>query len=366
MLNAKINPKYYSFFAADSLDDEIEVTWRNTIDLSDEYKLSYEPNDPYYSNLLTKIKDRILLKLEITEEATTVREIDFNGNVSLDDDDLKSAMDETSESVWWKFWSSAEFNPDDYEKDKEAIINYYRRNGYRDADIVSDSIQYYNNNEDMRLVINVFEGTQYKIRNINWVGNTVYTANQLSERLDFKKGDIYDYERFEQNLKGNEKQSDIYAMYLDNGYLTFNLTTTETKIPQDSIDVTIRLEERNQFRIGNVNIAGNDKTKDKVIRRELYTVPGDYFNRGFLFRSIQQLANLQYFNVEKLYGPSGISTKLSSDSTVDVGFNVEEKSSDYLNASVGYSGSFGFSGAMGITLTNFSIAEPFSLGVDKY
>lgn len=363
LLNAKINPKYYSFFTADSLDDEIEVTWRNTIDLSDEYKLTYEPNDPYYSNLLTKIKDRILLKLEITEgEATTVREINFNGNVSLEDDDLKSAMDETSESVWWKFWSSAEFNPDDYEKDKEAIINFYRKNGYRDADIISDSIQYYNNNEDMRIVINVFEGTQFKIRNINWVGNTVYTANQLSERLDFKKGDIYDYERFEQNLKGNEKQSDIYAMYLDNGYLTFNLTTSETKIPQDSIDVTIRLEERNQFRIGNVIIAGNDKTKDKVIRRELYTIPGDYFNRGFLFRSIQQLANLQYFNVEKLYGPSGISTKLSSDSTVDVGFNVEEKSSDYLNASVGYSGSFGFSGAMGITLTNFSIAEPFSLG----
>ena len=363
LLNAEINPKYYTFFAADSLDDEIEVTWRNTIDLSDEYKLSYEPNDPYYSNLLTKIKDRILLKLEITEgEATTVREIDFNGNVSLEDNDLKSAMDETSESVWWKFWSSAEFNPDDYEKDKEAIINFYRKNGFRDADIVSDSIQYYNNDEDMRIVINVFEGTQYKIRNINWVGNTVYTANQLSERLDFKKGDIYDYERFEQNLKGNEKQSDIYAMYLDNGYLTFNLTTAETKIPHDSIDVTIRLEERNQFRIGNVNIAGNDKTKDKVIRRELYTVPGDYFNRGFLFRSIQQLANLQYFNVEKLYGPSGITTKLSSDSTVDVGFNVEEKSSDYLNASVGYSGSFGFSGAMGITLTNFSIAEPFSLG----
>jgi len=363
MLNAKINPKYYSFFTVDSLEDEIEVTWRNTIDLSDEYKLSYEPNDPYYSNLLTKIKDRILLKLEITEgEATTVREINFNGNVSLEDDDLKSAMDETSESVWWKFWSSAEFNPDDYEKDKEAIINFYRKNGYRDADLISDSILYYNNNEDMRIVINVFEGTQYKIRNINWIGNTVYSANQLNERLDFKEGDIYDYERFEQNLKGNEKQSDIYAMYLDNGYLTFNLTTTETKIPQDSIDVTIRLEERNQFRIGNVIIAGNDKTKDKVIRRELYTIPGDYFNRGFLFRSIQQLANLQYFNVEKLYGPSGISTKLSSDSTVDVGFNVEEKSSDYLNASVGYSGSFGFSGAMGITLTNFSIAEPFSLG----
>ena len=140
------------------------------------------------------------------------------------------------------------------------------------------------------------------------------------------------------------------------------MQTKETKVGNDSIDVTIRLEERNQFKIGRVEILGNDKTKDKVIRRELYTIPGDYFNRGLLFRSVQNLANLQYFNVEKLYGADGISTKLSSDSTVDVGFNVEEKSSDYLNASVGYSGSYGFSGAIGVTLTNFSISEPFSLG----
>jgi outer membrane protein insertion porin family len=151
-------------------------------------------------------------------------------------------------------------------------------------------------------------------------------------------------------------------LYLDNGYLTFNLQTKETKIGEDSIDVSIRVEERNQFKIGRVDIFGNDKTKEKVIRRELYSIPGDYFNRGLLFRSVQNLANLQYFNVEQLYGPDGITTKLSSDSTVDVGFKVEEKSSDYLNASVGYSGSFGFSGAVGVTLTNFSIAEPFRLG----
>ncbi len=114
--------------------------------------------------------------------------------------------------------------------------------------------------------------------------------------------------------------------------------------------------------LSKVNIQGNTKTMGKIVRRELYTVPGDYFNRALLFRSVQQLANLQYFNVEQLYGPGGIDTKLSSDSTVEVTFNVEEKSSDYLNASVGYSGSFGFSGSVGVTLTNFSIANPFSLG----
>jgi len=164
------------------------------------------------------------------------------------------------------------------------------------------------------------------------------------------------------NLRGNEKQSDVSALYLDNGYLTFNLEPEEVRVASDSVDLLIRVEERKQFTISRVNISGNSKTMDKVIRRELYTIPGDYFNRGLLFRSIQQLANLQYFSAEKLYGPQGIGTQIESDSTVAVTFNVEEKSSDYLNASVGYSGSFGFSGAVGVTLTNFSILEPFSMG----
>nr|HMN24518.1 BamA/TamA family outer membrane protein [Ignavibacteriaceae bacterium] len=239
------------------------------------------------------------------------------------------------------------------------------KNGYRDAEIISDSLIYSNNKKDLKIVMNVYEGPQYKIRNINWEGNTVYPDYALNERLEFTSGDVYNLEKFEQNLRGNEKQSDVSALYLDNGYLTFNLQTKETKVAEDSIDITIRVEERNQFKIGRVDIFGNDKTKEKVIRRELYSIPGDYFNRALLFRSVQNLANLQYFNVEQLYGPEGITTKLSSDSTVDVGFKVEEKSSDYLNASVGYSGSFGFSGAIGVTLTNFSMAEPFRLGGEQ-
>ena len=139
----------------------------------------------------------------------------------------------------------------------------------------------------------------------------------------------------------------------------FNLKTTETKVGSDSMDVNIHIDEHNQFRVGKVTIAGNDKTKDKVIRRELYTIPGDFFNRGLFLRSIQQLANLKYFNTEKLYGADGINTSLKNDSTVNVTFNVEEKSSDYLNASVGYSGSYGFSGSMGITLSDFCLMIRF-------
>ncbi|MGB5288180.1 MAG: outer membrane protein assembly factor BamA [Ignavibacteriaceae bacterium] len=362
-LNAEIADNIYNYLNADTLDEDITVTWRNEKDFSDEYDYTYESDERVYSNLISRIQDRVLLKLTIEEgDEVIVRKIEFNGNTVFDDGELTGEMDETSESVWWKFWSSAQFKPKDFEKDKQLVVDYYKKNGYRDAEVLSDSLNYSNNKKDLEIAIDLYEGPQYKVRDITFEGNTVYPDFVLTERLDFAKGDIYDYEKFQRNLRGNEAQTDISALYLDNGYLTFNAQAEEKKVASDSIDIHIRIEERNQFRVSHVEIEGNTKTKDKVIRRELYTVPGDYFNRAFLFRSVQQLANLQYFSAEKLYGPEGINTKLESDSTVAVIFNVEEKSSDYLNASVGYSGSFGFSGSIGVTLTNFSIAEPFSLG----
>jgi outer membrane protein insertion porin family len=313
--------------------------------------------------LIEKIKDRILLKLKIKEnEKVTVREIHFINNTAFQDGDLKGAMDDIEEAKWWKFWSGAKFDKEKFEKDKKNIKDFYLKNGYRDAEITNDSLTYYNDNKDLKIYITVYEGPQYKIRNVIWEGNTVFSSEVLNERLDFRKGDVFNYEKFERNLRQNEKQNDISSLYLDDGYLTFNLKTTEQKIEPDSIDLIIRMEEKNQFKVGRVDISGNDKTKDKVIRRELYTISGDFFNRALLFRSVQQLANLQFFNSEKLYGPQGIDYNLENDSTVNVAFHVEEKSSDYLNASVGYSGSFGFSGSVGVTLTNFAMSDPFSLG----
>jgi outer membrane protein insertion porin family len=363
LLNAKIIIEYYIYSSADTVDGNIYVLWKNQKDFSDEYEVEYKSGDQRYADLIGRIKERVLIKLKIEEgDKVTVRKIEFAGNEVFDDDDLKSEMDEISEKKWWKFWSGAKFDPEKYKTDKDFIIKFYRKNGFLDAEITSDSLIYSNNNKDLRIIINVFEGPQYRIRNITWEGNTVYPDAVLTERLEFSTGDVFNYEKFEQNLRGNEKQTDVSALYLDNGYLTFNVQPRETRVAGDSIDINIRIEERNQFRVNRVDITGNDKTKEKVIRRELFTIPGEYFNRALLFRSVQQLANLQYFNMEKLYGPGGIDTKLASDSTVDVAFRVEEKSSDYLNASVGYSGAFGFSGAVGITLTNFSISEPFSLG----
>lgn len=360
--NAQITPKFFQFFQADTSDDKIVTHWRNKKDLSEEYKLEFDKDDKTYTNLIYKIKDRVLLKYTIVEnDVTKVRKITFSGNNDLSDSDLKGAFKETEESKWWKFWSSAKFDKNKYEEDKKLVQKHYLKNGYRDAEVISDSLVYSNDKKDLEIILNVAEGPKYKVRNISWEGNTIYTSEALNERLGFQKGDVFDYELFNQNLRGNEKQTDVAAMYLDNGYLTFNMNAVETKVAADSIDINIQVSERNQFKIGKVDIYGNDKSKDKVIRRELYTIPGDYFNRAYMFRSLQQLANLQFFNVEKLY-QEGVDYQLANDSTVDVAFKVEEKSSDYLNASVGYNGSFGFSGSVGITLTNFSMAEPFQLG----
>lgn len=361
-LNAKITPEYFRFFQADTNDNEVTVTWRNEKDLSKEYKTDFKLGVNSSMNNVAKMKDRVLVIMKIDEgKEVIIRNIYFKGNLAFEDSKLKSQFDETSEKRWWKFWSWPKFKRDKFEKDKELLTKFYRKNGYRDFTVLKDSIVIYNNNQDLDLYVYIYEGKQYKIRNIIWEGSKVYPEDELNARLDMQKGDVFDYEKFEQNLRFNEKQSDVSSLYQDNGYLTAQIEPKEIKVAEDSVDIEIKINEGNRFKIGKVEIQGNDKTKDKVIRRELYTIPGSYFSRSFIMRSIQQLSNLQYFNVEQLY-KSGVDYKPANDSTVNLIYKVEEKSSDYLNASVGYSEAFGFSGSVGFTLTNFSITEPFKMG----
>ena len=213
----------------------------------------------------------------------------------------------------------------------------------------------------MDILIRVKEGAQYKIRRITWQGNTVYSADELNQRLGMVPGEIYNQEKFDRNLRGNESQNDVASLYLDNGYLRANLEPTETRVGEDSVDITINVYEMNQFKIGHVSIRGNTKTQEKVIRRELYTRPGDYFSSAAIMRSIRQLSVLNYFNPEKIKPDYN----LVDDKTVDLVYEVEEKSSDNINASVGYSGAFGVTGALGFTINNFSISEPLTGGAGQ-
>ena len=303
--------------------------------------------------------NRVVLQLTIDEGPNVkISDIHFAGNFTFSEGSLRGEMEDTKEKVWWMFWRSAKFDKKKYEEDKRRIVKWYGKHGYIDAEVLSDSLWYDESRRNLFILITLNEGEQYKVRDISWEGNTVYRSGLLSDRLGFLKGDIYDGERFEQNLRGNPDQSDVASLYLDNGYLTFNIEPEEKRVAADSLDITIRIYERNQFRIGRVDIKGNTKTKDKVIRRELYTRPGDFFSRGAIIRSVRQLSQLNYFNPEKLKPDY----KLVDEKTVDLAYEVEEKSSDNVNASVGYSGAFGVTGALGFTISNFDITAPFEGG----
>ncbi len=306
--------------------------------------------------------NEVTLTLRIDEgPQVSIDSITLTGTVAFPADDVESQMEDTEEESWW-FFSNADFDPDKYRQDKEKIISFYRRNGYLDAEIVSDSSWYSADREKISLRLNIHEGEQYFVRNIVWEGNAVYPAPMLASRLQFSTGDIFDGERFEGNLRGNAEQTDVASLYLDNGYLTFGLDPEIRRVGPDSVDIMIRIYERNQYRIGRVDLRGNTKTEDQVIRRELFTRPGDYFNRSRIIRSLRQLSQLNYFNPENLRPDY----RLNDDNeTVNLIYDVEEKSSDNVNASVGYSDAFGVTGALGFTITNFSLSHPLQGGAGQ-
>ena len=302
-----------------------------------------------YSNLYVKI-----------EEGTDfhINNIVFNGNSTLTQKQLEGAFEDTKMKPWWKFWISSKFDKLKYEEDKKKLVQYFRTKGFIDGEILSDSVAYNIDSQTVAIFINIDEGKQYRLRKVVFDGNTVYPSEILLRRLSIPLGEPYDAERFDKNLTGNEDQSDVASMYLDNGYLGANLVKEERKIGEDSVDIFVRVFERERYTIRRVEIAGNTKTKDKIVRRELYTRPGDYFNRSAIIRSVRGLGVLNYFNPEALKPD----IKPVDNTKVDVIYRVEERSTDTFNASMGYAGSFGLTGSVGITLNNFSFAEPLRGG----
>lgn len=252
-----------------------------------------------------------------------------------------------------KFLSSAKFDEKKYEEDKVKIIDYYNSLGYRDATLISDT-QYYNQEGNLNIDLKVNEGNKYYFGNIAWRGNTKYSDSLLSAILGIQKGDIYNLETLNKKL-GKElapEGGDISGLYMDDGYLFFRTEPIETAVYNDTIDHEIRVIEGPQATIKNVRIAGNDKTKEHVIRRELRTVPGDKFSRQALIRSNREIANLGYFNPEAI-GINPIPN--AEDGTVDINYTVEEKSSDQLELSAGFGGGIGLTGTLGVSFNNFSI-----------
>ncbi|MBN2237079.1 MAG: BamA/TamA family outer membrane protein [Bacteroidales bacterium] len=253
------------------------------------------------------------------------------------------------------FLKSSKYVPDVFEDDKALLIAKYNKLGYRDAKIISDSI-YRKKNNTMAIDIRVDEGNKYYFRNINWVGNTVYSDFDLSTVLQVRKGDTYNKELLETNLSFNQNGPDVSSMYLDNGYLFFNVDPIEVQVENDSIDLEIRIREGDQAYLKNIIIKGNTRTNDHVIVRELRTRPGQLFSRDAIIRTQRELAQLKYFDPEKL----GVDVQPNPvDGTVDIIYTVEETSSDQIELSGGW-GYGRIIGTVGLSFNNFSIRNIFN------
>lgn len=254
----------------------------------------------------------------------------------------------------FKLFSSAKFDAKKYEEDREKILDYYNTLGYRDARIVKDTI-YDNSKGNLNVELMMSEGRQYYFGKMVFRGNTKFSDSLLQVLIGINKGDIYNKETLDKALgkqMSADGGTDISALYMDDGYLFFRAEASETAVYNDTIDHEIRLFEGPQATIKNINISGNEKTKEYVIRRELRTIPGEKFSRTDLIRSQREIANLNFFNQETI----GINPVPDmSDGTVDINYSVEEKSSDQLELSAGWGGGIGLTGTLGVTFNNFSI-----------
>jgi outer membrane protein insertion porin family len=254
--------------------------------------------------------------------------------------------------------SGSKFNPKKYDDAKENLLDYYNALGFRDAAIEKDTV-YHNAAGNLNIDMQMKEGKKYYFGNLTWRGNTKYSDSLLTSILNIKKGDIYNREILFNKLgkTPTPEGGDVSGLYQDDGYLFFRIDPIETAVYNDTIDFEIRVMEGPQATIKTIRIAGNEKTKDFVIRREIRTIPGDKFSRTFLIRSQREIAQLNYFDQEKIKMEP---IPNAEDGTVDINYGVEEKSSDQLELSAGWGGFIGLTGTLGVTFNNFSSKNLFT------
>lgn len=300
-------------------------------------ELLADSNSTYLSNVLITVDRKKRVRIE---------DIVLNGVNEFRHGKVYRQMKETKRQKWFNIIKRSKYIPKYFEEDKLKIIEKYKKKGYRDAKIVSDTFVHVDE-KHILLTININEGRKYYFRNINWVGNSLYTEEYLSRVLGIKKGDVYNEQLLDDKIYGLDGVS---SLYLDNGYLFFNAEPIEKNIESDSIDLEIRIFEGNQATINRVIVNGNTKTNDHVIYREIRTKPGELFSRADIIRTQRELATLGYFNPETM----GVDPKPDpANGTVDIVYNLEEQSSDQIELSGGWSGEY-IVGSLKLVLTNFS------------
>ena len=311
-------------------------------------------------------KNQVILDVIIDKkEKMKVRDIIIEGNAQLSSSKIKGgflrkgAFAKTHEAgKLSSLFKAKKFTPERWAADKKKLIEKYNELGFRDATILEDTV--WNADEKhVNIHIKVNEGKKYYLRNITWVGNTVYSTDYLNALLGMKKGDVYDQKLLNKRL--TEDEDAVGNQYWNHGYLFYNLQPTEVNIVGDSIDLEMRIVEGQQAHLNKVRINGNDRLYENVVRRELRTKPGDLFSKEALQRSARELATMGHFDAEKV---SPDVRPNYEDGTVDINWNLEQKSNDQIEFSLGW-GQTGLIGKIGLKLNNFSMRNLFGKNKER-
>lgn len=287
------------------------------------------------------------------KEKVKVKSLVFRGNNVMPYRKLNRAMKKTNEKALYNFFRTKKFIEESYQADLVKLIEFYNKNGYRDARVLHEEVVR-NDDNTVSITIDVEEGHKYYLGDISWVGNSIYSGETLSSLLQMKRGDVYNSQKLNKRLK--EDEDAVSNAYYDNGYLGSYILPLETNVNGDTIDIEMRVNEGNQYTIREVIIKGNDKTHERVVRREIRTKPGQLFSKSELIRTVRELANLGHFDPEKM---NPVPERDDDASMVDIIYNLEEKSNDQIEVSGGW-GAGMFVGSLGLSFNNFSLRNIFN------
>ncbi len=286
-------------------------------------------------------------------ERIKIDDVVLVGNTVFDDKRIRRVLKNTKK-VNLNIFKASKFILSDYKEDKLSLIDFYNENGYRDAKILGDSLIFIDEENRLLLKVFLFEGQKYYFRNVKWIGNTIYPSQLLGAVLGIQKGDVFDQSLLDKRLEMDEDA--VSSLYLDNGYLFFDVDPVEINVEGDSIDFEMRIYEGKQATINNIIISGNTKTNEHVVRREIRTKPGQLFSKSDIIRTVRELAQLGHFDPEKI---EPVPIPNPADGTVDIEYKLVERANDQLEISGGW-GAGMLVGTIGLRFSNFSAREIFN------
>ena len=302
-------------------------------------------------------KSKVKMTLDIEKGSKLkVDQIKFNGINQLKSKTLEKAMKNTKRKKFYRLFKRSKYVPEDFKEDLLSLVDKYKENGFRDARIVSDTIE--NNNEGINISIDLIEGSKYTFGKIDYLGNSVYTDKQLNQILSIKEGDTYNGVELEKKIadRSDPDADDLSNLYQNNGYLFSSITPVEVNADGNIIDLEIRINEGKPAYFNKISVVGNNKTNDHVIYREIRTRPGQLYSKANVFRSLRELGQLGFFDPQ-LISPDFKNIN-PNDGTVDLEYTLVETGSSQIELQGGYGGG-GFIGTIGLSFNNFSIKDIF-------